>query len=92
MSGLPTSPPHPMAAQMAQLLLGSDLDELREIVRRWLHEAPTRTMRKHYEVFGAKLVELKEAMAEQPVAPSRDELETALTMMLKLANQAGPQG
>ena len=40
-AGVPTSPPHPMAAQMAQLLVSSDLDELREIVKRWLAEAPT---------------------------------------------------
>ena len=72
---------------MAQLLLGSDLDELREVVRRWLHEAPSAAVRKQYEVFGEKLIELKHAMAEQPVAPSREELETALTMMIQLANQ-----
>ena len=33
----------PMAAHMAQLLADSDVDELEEIVRRWIAEAPTET-------------------------------------------------
>lgn len=78
-----------MAAQMAQLILGSDLDELREVVKRWLTEAPTGNVRRQYETFGAKLIELKQALAEQPVQPTREELELALTMMLKLAAQGG---
>lgn len=77
-----------MASQMAQLILSSDLDELREIIQRWLAEAPTGTVRRHYENFGAKLIELKHALAEQPVQPTREELELALTMMLKLAAQS----
>jgi hypothetical protein len=77
-----------MASQMAQLILGSDLDELREVVKRWLVEAPTGGVRRQYEVFGAKLIELKQALAEQPVQPTREELELALTMMLKLAAQS----
>jgi len=76
-----------MAAQMAQLLVGSDLDELREVTKRWLAEAPTERVRKQYEVFAAKLIDLKHALAEQPVQPTREELELALTMMLKLAAQ-----
>jgi hypothetical protein len=75
----------PMAAQMAQLLAGSDLDELREIVQRWVAEAPTEGIRRHYEEFGARLVELKAALAEAPVPPTIAELEHALTMMLRLA-------
>lgn len=82
---VPTSAPHPMAAQMARLLADSDLDELREIVKRWLAEAPTERVRKQYEVFGHKLIELKHALAEQPVQPTSEELELALTMMLRLA-------
>lgn len=88
MSGVPTSPPDPMAAQMARLLVESDLDELREIVKRWLAEAPTGNIRRQYEVFGNKLIEMKQALAEQPVQPSREELELALTMMLRLAAQS----
>ena len=84
---VPQSDPHPMAAQMAQLLVHSDLDELREIVRRWLSEAPTERIRRQYEEFGAKLIEMKQALAEQPMQPTREELELALTLMLKLAAQ-----
>jgi hypothetical protein len=75
----------PMASQMAQLLVGSDLDELREIVRRWVAEAHTQGARRHYEEFGARLLDLKAALAEAPVQPTLTELEQALTMMLRLA-------
>jgi len=80
-----------MAAQMAQLLARSDLDELREVVARWLHEAPTERSRRQYEVFGAKLLELKQALAEQPSQPTQEELELALTMMLRLAAERPPK-
>jgi hypothetical protein len=88
---MPVVPPtlDPMAAQMAQLLAGSDLDELREIVKQWLAEAPTERIRKHYAEFGARLLELKEALKDAPVQPTREELETALTMMLRLAAEHG---
>ncbi|MSP24137.1 MAG: hypothetical protein EXR75_03015 [Myxococcales bacterium] len=77
-----------MAAQMAQLLATSDLEELREVVRRWLFDAPTERVRNQYEVFGAKLLDMKLALAEQPIQPTREELEQALTMMLRLAAQS----
>ncbi|MEP7126559.1 MAG: hypothetical protein ABJE95_36850, partial [Byssovorax sp.] len=77
----------PMAAQMAQLLAESDLDELREVVKRWIAEAPTAGTRRTYENFGARMIELKHALSEAPVQPSREELESALTMMLRLAAQ-----
>lgn len=80
----------PMASQMAQLLAHSDLDELREIVKRWVAEAPTGNQRRIYENFGARMIELKHALAEAPVQPTREELETALTMMLRLAAQQAP--
>lgn len=80
-----------MASQMTRLLLNSDLDELREIVRRWVAEAPAGGSRRVYEEFGARLVELKQALADQPVQPTVEELETALTMMLRLAATEGPR-
>jgi hypothetical protein len=80
-----TSTVDPMAAQMAQLLAGSDVDELREIVKRWIAEASTEGARRHYEEFGARLIELKAALAEAPVPPTIPELEQALTMMMRLA-------
>ena len=80
----------PMARQMAKLLAGSDLDELREVIERWLAEAPTERIRQQYHRFGAKLLELKQALAGAPQQPSEEELELALSMMLKLAAGADP--
>lgn len=81
----------PMAAQMTQLLLRSDAAELREIVARWIAEAPAGGSRRIYEEMGSRLIELKEALASQPVQPTPEELETALTMMLRLAATEGPR-
>jgi hypothetical protein len=79
----------PMAKQLAQLLAGSDYDELLEVVRRWREMAPTDSSRKHYDQLGGRLLELKKALAEAPVQPTAEELELALTMMLKLAAEHG---
>jgi hypothetical protein len=84
---LPETAPDPLATQMATLLLRSDVEELKEVVARWLAEAPTGPMRARYEAFGEKLIELKQALGEQPTQPTREELELALTMMLRLAAQ-----
>ena len=78
-----------MAAQMAQLLAGSDVDELREIVARWIAEAPTGGARRVYEDFGARMIELKQELARAPRQPTRAELEDALTLMLRMAAQSG---
>ena len=80
----------PLARQMAKLLAQSDLEELAEIVQRWIAEAPTEGIRRQYEQFGAKLLELKRALASAPQQPTEEELELALGMMLKLAAQGGP--
>jgi hypothetical protein len=78
----------PMAAQMAQLLAGSDLDELREVVARWVQTAATAAQRRAFQNFGARLVELKQELAHAPAQPTREELEVILTMMLRLAAQS----
>lgn len=88
---LPATRPDPMAVQMAQLLAGSDLDELREVIARWVAEAPTGGSRRIYENFGARMVELKQALASAPLQPTQEELEEALTLMLKLAAESGGQ-
>ena len=87
--GLDCSPPDPLAVQMAQLLSESDADELREIIRRWMAEAQTSAIRKQYEQFGHRLLELKQAIAETGTQPTRAELEFTLTMMLRLASTSG---
>ena len=85
---LPTSV-DPMAAQMAQLLAASDLDELREVVARWVATAVTGQQKRVYQNFGARMIELKQELARGAVQPTRAELETALTMMLRLAAESG---
>lgn len=75
----------PMAGQMTQLLLDSDLEELTEIVKRWTMEATTAESRHYHEQFGEKLLALKRHLVTLPVMPSHDELASALDMMLKLA-------
>lgn len=80
-----------MAAQMATLLVRSDTDELREIVARWVATAVTGRQRRVFENFGARLIELKAALSEAPVQPTQEELETALTLMLRLAAESGGQ-
>jgi hypothetical protein len=87
----------PMAQQMAKLLATSDLAELREVIARWLFEAATDRIRQQYEAFGRQLLQLKAALASAPQQPSEQELELALTMMLKLAagrpvGQGRPEG
>ena len=77
---------------MAKLLVSSDLDELKEVVARWMAEAPTDRVRRQYADFGAKLIELKHALASAPEQPTEHELELALTMMLKLAAESGREG
>lgn len=77
----------PMASQMAQLLTESDLPELQQVVERWLKHAPTQEQRAMYASFGAQLVALKKQFLAMPQHPTREELELALTMMLRLAAQ-----
>lgn len=78
----------PMAAQMAQLLAASDIEELREVVERWIATAVTGQQKRVFQNFGARMIELKQELLRAPVQPTREELETALTMMLRLAAQS----
>jgi len=78
----------PMAIQMAQLLSASDLDELREVISRWVATAATQQQRRIFQNFGARLVELKLELSRVPQQPTREELEALLTMMLRLAAQS----
>ena len=75
----------PMASQIASLLVDSDLDELEEIVKRWVIEAPDAAAKHHYTQFGAKLIELKRELGSRGVEPRKEDLEVALSMMLQLA-------
>lgn len=79
--------PHLMASQMAQLLVDSDLDELQEIVARWIQDAPSDSFRLRYQQFGTHLLQLKRQLMSLPEPPQREDLETALQMMLEFAAQ-----
>jgi urease accessory protein UreF len=79
---------HPMARQLAQLLTGSDLDELKEVVRRWVDTAVSERQRQQFMEMGTRILELKAALTESGATPSREELELALSTMLALAKDA----
>ncbi|GAC1352028.1 MAG: hypothetical protein NVS3B20_22830 [Polyangiales bacterium] len=82
---------HPMARQLAKLLTTSDLDELQEVVKRWVATAYSERQRQQFHEMGGRVLELKAAFQEGSVQPSQEELELALTMMLALANDADPE-
>ncbi len=79
-----------MARQLAQLLSGSDLAELTEVVKRWVDTAVSERQRQQYMEMGRRILELKAALSEGAAQPTREELELALSMMLALAQDADP--
>ena len=81
-----------MASQMAQLLVDSDLAELEEVVRRWVAEAVTDSVRAQYRRFGGLMLEFKRRMEDMPVRPSREDLEASLSMMMAMAVSRGVSG
>jgi hypothetical protein len=73
---------------MARLLSTSDLDELREVVKRWVGTAATHHQERVFQNFAARIVELKQEIVRMPRQPSAEELTALLTMMLRLAAQS----
>ena len=78
-----------MAAQLAQLLTGSDRAELEEIVRRWKSSAVGSAQGFAMDKMADQLLALRSALELSPQKPSREELELALKMMLRLAADPG---
>ena len=78
---------NPMATQLAQLLVDSDLEEIEEIAARWSQMAQSDSERGQYEQLGNNLVELKRQLVALPLHPERKDLEVALSMMFDLAAQ-----
>ncbi|MBI2897776.1 MAG: hypothetical protein HYY06_29730 [Deltaproteobacteria bacterium] len=78
-----------LAAQLAQLLTTSDKGELEEIVRRWRQTAASPGQRELMEKMGDQVLALKSAFDLASEPPSREELEVALGMMLRLAASGG---
>ncbi len=75
-----------MAAQLAELVTTSDRAELEEIVARWKESAATRDQRVAMDKMAEQVLALRTAIDQAAVKPSREELELALRMMLKLAS------
>lgn len=78
-----------LAAQLAQLLTGSDRAELEEILKRWKAGGATDAQRRIMDKMGEQILNLRAAIDQAPTKPSREELELALKMMLRLAADAG---
>lgn len=78
-----------MAAQLAQLLSGSDRAELEEIVRRWRATAVTSSQQSAMDKMADQILALAAAIDHGPAKPTREELELALKMMLRLAATGG---
>lgn len=79
-----------MAAQLAQLLTGSDERELEEVVRRWKLTAASAAQKEAMEKLADQILALKSALLLAPQPPSREDLELALRMMLQIAASGGP--
>ena len=77
-----------MAAHLAQLVTTSDRAELEEIVARWKQTAVTPAQSAAMDKMAEQVLALRAALDQAPVPPTREELELALRMMLKLAASA----
>ena len=75
--------PHPLATHLAPLI-DRDIDELREIVARWVLNESSEAERARYRRFGAELGALKARISAQKVAPSDEEVEMALSALLAI--------
>jgi hypothetical protein len=78
-----------MAAQLAELVTTSDRAELEQVVLRWKETAATPGQRAAMDKMAEHVLSLRAALDQAPVPPTREELELALRMMLKLAQNAG---
>ena len=76
-----------MASHLAQLLSDSDLEELEEVVARWLKDAPSDATRREYCKLGTHLLQLKRELSSLPEQPRREDLEAAISMMMGFAFQ-----
>ena len=75
-----------MAAQLALLVTTSERAELEEVVARWKQTAATRDQRAAMDKMADQVLALRAALDQAPVPPTREELELALRMMLRLAS------
>jgi len=78
--------PHPLATTLAPII-DHDVEELREIVARWIVNEPSESERARYRRFGSELRALKLRILNRPCPPSEEEVEIALVAMLVLAGR-----
>jgi hypothetical protein len=77
---------HPLATQLAPLI-DRDVNELRQIVARWIVNEPSERERARLRMFGAELRAMKLRIQRRATPPSEEEIEIALTAMLALAGR-----
>ena len=77
---------HPLACELAPLM-DREVEELHEIVARWVIDAPSAAERARYRFFGSGLREFKSRVVARGTPPTREEVEIALTVLLLLAGR-----
>jgi len=75
-----------IARQLATLLATSDTAELEEVVARWKAGAPSEAARRTMEEMGARILDVKRALASAPKQPDAEDLTEILRLMLLLAS------
>jgi hypothetical protein len=77
---------HPLANELAPLM-DRQVEELHEIVARWILSADDGGERARYRAFGSELRAVKQRIAARPEPPTQEEVEIALTALLVLAGR-----
>jgi len=77
---------HPLASELAPIM-DREVDELHQIVARWVVREEREPERNRYRLFGADLREVKRRIAARGVPPTSEEVEIALTALLVLAGR-----
>jgi hypothetical protein len=77
---------HPLASELAPQI-HRDVEELHQIVARWVVTAKSQQERAKYRVFGSGLRELQNRIAVRGTPPTQEEIEIALTVLLVLAGR-----
>jgi hypothetical protein len=79
--------PHPLASHLAPIM-DRDVDELREIVARWVVSESSESERARYRRFGAELRAMQARIFARATPPSEEEVEIALAALLAIAGRS----
>jgi hypothetical protein len=69
-------------------MMNNDVEELRQVVARWVINESSEAERARLRMFGAELRAMKTRIQRRPTWPSEEELEIALTAMLAIAGRS----